>query len=147
VLVGDAQDDHLMPALNWAAMGPDLAALENGIYTLVGTRGVKLSGGQVQRASAARMFARGADLLIFDDLSSALDVATEQELWRSLLRDREATCLVVSHRRPALRRATQILLLEHGRISMRGTLEQLLAASDEMRRLWDEEEDLDAAAG
>lgn len=146
VLVGDAQDGHLGPALGWAGMGPDLAALENGIDTMVGTRGVKLSGGQVQRASAARMFARSADLLIFDDLSSALDVATERELWRSLLSECEATCLVVSHRRPALRRATQILLLENGQISARGTLDELLAASAGMRRLWDEEEDLEGGA-
>ena len=87
------------------------------------------------------MFARGADLLIFDDLSSALDVATERQLWESLSREREATCLVVSHRRPALRRATRILLMSEGRIIARGPLEELLASSAEMRRLWAEEEE------
>jgi ATP-binding cassette, subfamily B, bacterial len=92
------------------------------------------------------MFARGAELLIFDDLSSALDVATEQQLWRSLLSEREVTCLVVSHRRPALRRATEILLLEAGRISARGRLAELLANSAEMRRLWDREEDSEGDA-
>ena len=126
-------------------MAPDLAALENGVDTLVGTRGVKLSGGQLQRAGAARMFARGADLLIFDDLSSALDVATERQLWDSLFRERQATCLVVSHRRPALRRATQILLMSQGRITAQGKLEELLESSAEMRRLWAAEEEEDAA--
>jgi ATP-binding cassette subfamily B protein len=145
VLMGDPHDDHLLPALECAAMGPDLAALENGVDTMVGARGVKLSGGQVQRASAARMFARGSDLLIFDDLSSALDVATEQSLWRSLLRECEATCLVVSHRRPAFLRATQILVLENGRIAARGALNELLANCAEMRRIWDEDEALKAA--
>jgi len=144
VLMGDPHDDHLLPALEWAVMGPDLAALENGVNTRVGARGVKLSGGQVQRASAARMFARNADFLIFDDLSSALDIATEQQLWRSLLSERRAACLVVSHRRPALRMANQILLLESGRIAARGTLDELLANSAEMRRIFDEDEDLGA---
>jgi ABC-type multidrug transport system fused ATPase/permease subunit len=127
-------------------MGPDLAALEQGLDTLVGTRGVKLSGGQLQRAAAARMFARGADLLVFDDLSSALDVATERQLWQSLLTDRDATCLVVSHRRLALQRASQILLMHQGRIVAQGKLEALLESSAEMRRLWDEEEEEEGLA-
>ena len=139
VLLGDTHDDHLLPALKCAAMETDLAALENGVGTMVGARGVKLSGGQVQRVSAARMFARGTDLMIFDDLSSALDVATEKQLWQSLLSQCEATCLVVSHRRPALLRATQILVLENGRITARGTLNDLLATCPEMRRIWDED--------
>ncbi|MGH9971101.1 MAG: ATP-binding cassette domain-containing protein [Pyrinomonadaceae bacterium] len=139
VLLGDTHDDHLLPALKCAAMETDLAALENGVGTMVGARGVKLSGGQVQRVSAARMFARGADLMIFDDLSSALDVATEKQLWQSLLSESQATCLVVSHRRPALLRATQILVLENGRITARGTLNDLLATCAEMRRIWDED--------
>jgi len=137
VLLGDPHGDHLFSVLKCAAMDTDLTALENGVDTMVGGRGVKLSGGQIQRVSAARMFARGADLLILDDLSSALDVATEKQLWQSLLSD--ATCLVVSHRRPALLRATQILLLEDGRIAARGTLNDLLATSAEMRRIWDGE--------
>jgi len=139
VLLGDTHDDHLLPALHRAAMETDLAALENGVGTMVGARGVKLSGGQVQRVSAARMFARGTDLMIFDDLSSALDVATEKQLWQSLLSECDATCLVVSHRRPALLRATQILVLENGRITARGTLNELLATCAEMRRIWDED--------
>ena len=141
VLIGEPADDRLPQAMELAAMAPDLAALERGLDTLVGTRGVKLSGGQLQRAGAARMFARGADLLIFDDLSSALDVATERQLWESLLRDRAATCLVVSHRRIALKRASQILLMQQGRIVAQGKLDELLETSPEMRRLWEAEEE------
>ena len=139
VMMGAGGEEELAVAMNLAAMGPDLATFEHGMDTLVGTRGVKLSGGQVQRASAARMFARGADLLIFDDLSSALDVATERQLWESLGRSKDATCLVVSHRRPALRRATRILLLSEGRLIAEGRLEELLRTQAEMRRLWDAE--------
>jgi ATP-binding cassette, subfamily B, bacterial len=139
VLMGAGDEGELTQAMQLAAMGPDVASFERGLDTMVGARGVKLSGGQVQRAGAARMFARGADLMVFDDLSSALDVATERQLWQSLARWRDTTCLVVSHRRPALQRATRILLLYQGRLLADGTLAELLATQPEMARLWDAE--------
>ena len=123
-------------AVDLAVLRPDLERLERGLDTPVGTRGVKLSGGQVQRASAARMFMRGADLLIFDDLSSALDVETEARLWEGLFAEGEVTCLVVSNRRAALKRADQIVILRGGRVEAEGTLEELLLRSAEMRYLW-----------
>ena len=58
--------------------------MPDGLDTMVGARGVRLSGGQIQRAAAARMFARNAELLVFDDLSSALDVNTERTLWERI---------------------------------------------------------------
>jgi ATP-binding cassette, subfamily B, bacterial len=128
-------------AIHAAVLEPDVGMLEHGLDALVGPRGVKLSGGQVQRAAAARMFVRDAELLVFDDLSSALDTETETELWTRLFaRGREVTCLVVSHRPAALRRADQILLMRSGRLVAQGTLEQLLENSAEMRRLWQHEQ-------
>jgi ATP-binding cassette subfamily B protein len=78
-----------------------LPDLEDGLDTLIGPRGVKLSGGQIQRVAAARMFVRPAQLLVVDDLSSALDVETERVLWERLLERPELTCLAVSHRHAA----------------------------------------------
>lgn len=119
-------DDELMGAVRTAVMEPDLAQMRDGLDTEVGPRGVRLSGGQVQRTAAARMLVRRPDLLVFDDLSSALDVNTEKELWDGLLRDDPSiTSLVVSHRLPALRRADQIIVMEQGRVAARGRFEEL----------------------
>ena len=128
---------ELMRAARLAVLEDDVDRLEHGYETMVGARGVKLSGGQMQRSAAARMFATQAELLVFDDLSSALDVETEARLWEGIFAGRsEVTSLVVSHRRPALRRADRIYLMEGGRVAASGTLDELLESSSLMRELW-----------
>jgi ATP-binding cassette subfamily B protein len=129
--------DRLERALHVAVLEHDLPLLEQGLDTLVGPRGVKLSGGQVQRAAAARMLVREPDLLVVDDLSSALDVETERQLWDRLAETGANTVLAVSHRRVALRRADRIVVLVEGGVADRGTLDELLARCEEMRRLWE----------
>ena len=113
ILMGLSENEaELSAAIYLGVMERDVAELEKGLETVVGPRGVRLSGGQVQRTAAARMFVRQPELLVFDDLSSALDVETEQQLWERQFELPEITSLVVSHRRVAYRRADHIVVLK-----------------------------------
>lgn len=138
ILLGQAeQNDSLQQALHAAVLEYDVAQLPGGLDTVIGPRGVKLSGGQAQRTAAARMLVRDAELYVFDDLSSALDVETEQKLWERMFQRRsDATCLVVSHRKTALTRADHIIVMKEGRIEAEGTSEELLQRSATFRELW-----------
>ena len=151
ILLGmNKSDDDIYKATKLAVMDRDLEILDDDLETMVGSRGVKLSGGQAQRTAAARMFIREPELVVFDDLSSALDVETEKQLWERIFASGNepperssgagVTCLVVSHRRPLLRRADHIIVMKDGKVESEGTLDELLEKSQEMRELWKLEE-------
>jgi ATP-binding cassette subfamily B protein/ATP-binding cassette subfamily C protein len=125
------REEDIARAVEMAVFDRDVAAMPKGLETLVGVKGVRLSGGQLQRAAAARMLVRQPELLVFDDLSSALDVETEQKLWERLFAARSTdaswipTCLVVSHRPYVLQRADQIIVLRGGQVEARGKIDDL----------------------
>ncbi|MGM3306419.1 ATP-binding cassette domain-containing protein [Anabaena sp. WFMT] len=136
ILLGLSKDDQdIATALNMAVFEQDLATMNESLETLVGSKGVRLSGGQMQRVAAARMFVRQPELMVFDDLSSALDVETELALWsRIFVNSTEQeenswipTCLVVSHRPSVLRRADQIIVMKAGRVVAQGKFKEILA--------------------
>ncbi|HEV7722233.1 MAG TPA: ABC transporter ATP-binding protein, partial [Iamia sp.] len=110
--------ERLPRALQLSRLERDVESMPDGLATVVGARGVRLSGGQVQRVAAARALARRPALLVVDDLSSALDAATEAELWDGLLAaaaEDGTSILVVTHRPAVLARADDIVHLEAGR--------------------------------
>ncbi|MDF2533731.1 MAG: transporter ATP-binding protein, partial [Clostridia bacterium] len=137
ILMGITRDDvDIDQSIYSAVLEKDVDTFENGLETIVGPRGVKLSGGQVQRVAAARMFAREGSLLVFDDISSALDVETESILWNRIFKENNRTCLVVSNRKTALQHADHIIVLNNGRIEAEGELEELLKSCQGIKQIW-----------
>lgn len=140
ILLGFPVDElTIKNAIFQAVLDQDINEFEYGLDTILGSKGIKLSGGQRQRTAAARMFIRQPELSIFDDISSALDIETERTFWERVFNDQSATCLAVSHRKPALRRADHIIVLKDGLIVGEGKLSALLESCSEMQMLWQNE--------
>lgn len=114
VSLGPVDDGQIDLALAVAAIASDVSAMSDGADTLIGPRGLRLSGGQRQRLAMARSLVHEPELLVLDDLSSAVDVETEVMLWDNLAA-RGTTVIAVSHRAVAFERADQIIRLDAGR--------------------------------
>ncbi|MCH8084624.1 MAG: ABC transporter ATP-binding protein, partial [Myxococcales bacterium] len=131
IAFGLAESDpkRVAEAVERAQLTKDLAELPHGLATVVGERGVMLSGGQRQRTALARALALDPSILILDDTLSSVDAATEQAIQRSLAEVFAGrTVICISHRISSVRDCDQIVVLEAGRISERGSHRELLLA-------------------
>jgi ATP-binding cassette subfamily B protein len=133
--------ERIERAVSQAALTPDLAALSEGLETVVGERGIMLSGGQRQRVALARaLYREQADVVLLDDVLSAVDHETERALVDALSAVRGAagrpTTFIVSHRLSAIRHADSILVLDEGRLVDQGSHEELQRRPGPYREAW-----------
>ncbi|HSN54594.1 MAG TPA: ABC transporter ATP-binding protein [Candidatus Sulfomarinibacteraceae bacterium] len=135
-----ADGDRVSRSVNAAALDPDLEALPEGLGTVVGERGIMLSGGQRQRVALARALYRSGDLLILDDVLSAVDHSTEAHLVETVAglarRDSSPTVIIASHRQSALRHCEQVFVLERGRLVDSGSHRELVKRPGPYRDSW-----------
>jgi len=133
----EASRENVMEAAALAHIHEFIQALPDGYDSMVGERGLKLSGGEKQRVAIARAILKGPRILLFDEATSALDSQTEQEIQASLREVSEnRTTLVIAHRLSTVVDADEIVVLREGRVIERGDHQALLAAGGEYFALW-----------
>ncbi len=137
---GAAKED-IIAAARAASIHDFIETLPDGYATMVGERGLKLSGGEKQRVAIARTLLKDPAILIFDEATSALDSKAEQAIQAQLKEiARSRTTLVIAHRLSTVADAGQILVLDHGRIVERGTHQALLAANGLYAQMWERQQ-------
>jgi ATP-binding cassette subfamily B protein len=129
-----------------AQIGDFIRMLPDGFRTMVGERGLKLSGGEKQRVAIARTILKGPPILLLDEATSALDSYTEKEIQNALERvSRGRTTLIIAHRLSTIIGADEIIVLDHGHIVERGTHAELLARGGVFAGMWRRQQEADEA--
>jgi ATP-binding cassette subfamily B protein len=142
----DATDEEVYEAAKLAHIHEFVMTLPHGYQTMVGERGLKLSGGEKQRVSIARTILKGPPILILDEATSALDSRTEQDIQKALKQvSRDRTTIVIAHRLSTVVEADEIIVLEGGRIVERGRHEALLRKKGIYHAMWTRQREADAA--
>jgi len=142
----DASDAQVEEAARLSQIHKFVMSLPKQYESLVGERGLKLSGGEKQRVSIARTILKSPPILILDEATSALDSLTEQEIQTALKNvSRNRTTLVIAHRLSTIIDADEIIVLDHGRISERGSHRQLLRAKGLYATMWNRQQQVDEA--
>ena len=138
--LNDVSDAAVREAVEHARLSEFVANLPQGLDTFIGDRGVKLSGGEKQRVSIARALLKQSEILILDEATSSLDSRTEkliQEAIDEAIHDR--TAIVIAHRLSTIQHADRIVVMEGGRKSEEGTLDELLSGKGLFYALWEEQ--------
>ncbi len=137
-----ATPSEIEEAARLASIHDFVSELPDGYSTRVGERGLKLSGGEKQRVAIARTILKGPQILIFDEATSALDSRTEREIQQSLSEvSADRTTVMIAHRLSTVVNADEILVLEKGKITERGTHADLLAKGDVYARMWERQQE------
>ena len=141
-----ATESEIKEAARYAQIDPFIRELPLGYDSMVGERGLKLSGGEKQRVAIARTILKNPPILLLDEATSALDTGTEREIQGALQEvSRNRTSLVIAHRLSTVVDADEILVLDHGEIIERGRHSQLLALNGHYASMWNKQKEAAAA--
>lgn len=140
ILLGKRQEEEILNVdvieeIGLSVLEEDVKEMEHGVDTIIGRKGSKVSGGQAKRIALSRMYAKEAEIYVVDDVSSALDIETEQKIWNKMKRCVDKTFLIASNSIFAMKIADQIVYLEDGMAEIYGSLEEALSKSSNIREM------------